>query len=385
MKEPHSDVWPEINPSHFEKLTQIDICNISSHLIFNLDGTGFGVSKPNRTESQKVIVPNAFLKAPIFKGKADFPFVAALCAISAAREVRAPGFITKLETEHPEIQCAIMLHEMAAEPAPLEILLPRLTAFCIPRILCNILQQTRFVNKSNSDASRIPYSRYRRIAAHYSIVDQCAGEGIRIECPRNRVKSELEHRLDRPEHQGKHTALEQDREQPILDWIKRNAEGITPVTRKEIKDYCTSQFQVPITCGSVNSFLLRYPDEIIQAKSSARKEQRLQVPRMFLERTLQNFNEYVEGCTAELVFNLDEVGVSDCEDRKGRKVVIPATMGSQTKLDISRNILKGETYLSDCLCTSLLENRSPLTLLHRKILPRSEGRSKSMVFASERI
>jgi hypothetical protein len=43
---------------------------------------------------------------------------------------------------------------------------------------------------------------------------------------------------------------------------------------------------------------------------------------MFLERSVQNLNEYVHGWTAELVFNLDEVGISDWEDRKARKVVV---------------------------------------------------------------
>jgi transposase len=77
----------------------------------------------------------------------------------------------------------------------------------------------------------------------------------------------LEHGLDPPGHRGKQTALEQDREQQFLDWTKQTAESGTPVTRKEIKNYCTSQFQVPITRGWVNSFVLHCPDEFIQAKS----------------------------------------------------------------------------------------------------------------------
>jgi hypothetical protein len=76
-------------------------------------------------------------------------------------------------------------------------------------------------------------SRYRRIAAQYSAIDHWVGEGIRIECPRSRVKSALEHGLDPQGHRGKQTALEQDREQQILDWIKQNAEGSTSVTRKK--------------------------------------------------------------------------------------------------------------------------------------------------------
>jgi hypothetical protein len=49
---------------------------------------------------------------------------------------------------------------------------------------------------------------------------------------------------------------------------------------------------------------------------------------------VQNINESVQGCigfyTAELVFDFDEVGISDWEDRKARKAVVPTTMGGQT-------------------------------------------------------
>jgi hypothetical protein len=34
--------------------------------------------------------------------------------------------------------------------------------------------------------------------------------------------------------------------------------------------------------------------------------------------------------TAELVFNLDEVGISEWEDRKDRNAIVPKTMDEQT-------------------------------------------------------
>jgi hypothetical protein len=67
------------------------------------------------------------------------------------------------------------------------------------------------------------------------------------------VKSALEHGLDPLGHRGKHSALEQDREQQMFHWINQNAEGSTPMTKREIEDYRTSQlqfqFQVSITRG----------------------------------------------------------------------------------------------------------------------------------------
>jgi hypothetical protein len=56
----------------------------------------------------------------------------------------------------------------------------------------------------------------------------------------------------------------------------------------------------------------------------------LQVPETFLHRTIQDLNEYVQGCTTELVVNFNKVGISDCENRKTSNIVLPATMRGQT-------------------------------------------------------
>jgi hypothetical protein len=53
---------------------------------------------------------------------------------------------------------------------------------------------------------------------------------------------------------------------------------------------------------------------------------------MFVKRTAEDLKEHVQGCVAELVFNRDEVGISDWEDRKTKTktVIVPATMRDQT-------------------------------------------------------
>jgi hypothetical protein len=125
-----------------------------------------------------------------------------------------------------------------------------------------------------------------------------------------------------------------------------------PVTRKEMKDHCMSQFQVPITRGRVNSFVLGSPDEIIQAKSSRQEEQHLQVMRVFLERTVQNLNEYVQGCIAEPVFNLDEVGISDWEDRKARQVVVYRRLCAARRDMLHHGISRNMKHISVITCVS---------------------------------
>jgi hypothetical protein len=80
-------------------------------------------------------------------------------------------------------------------------------------------------------------------------------------------------------------------------------------------NYYTSQFKIKSTRGWVNSFVLRYPDEVIQIKIGAQEGQRSQVPGAFLERISQHLHIYIQGCVAELVFNLEEVCISDWEYR----------------------------------------------------------------------
>jgi hypothetical protein len=144
---------------------------------------------------------------------------------------------------------------------------------------------------------------------------------IAFDCRRFHVQAALAQWLNKPGQRGKHITLNQDREQQILDRIQQNPAQDTPVTREEIMDYCTAQFKIEFTQGCVNSFGLQYSHDIIPTKSAPQEQQRMKVPRAFPERTIQDLHDYVEGWVAELVFNLDEVGISDYEDRETQKVI----------------------------------------------------------------
>jgi hypothetical protein len=52
---------------------------------------------------------------------------------------------------------------------------------------------------------------------------------------------------------------------------------------------------------------------------------RLQIPRVFLDQTVRSMHEAVQGRPVDLVLNLDEVGISDWEDRQWKKVVVSRT------------------------------------------------------------
>jgi hypothetical protein len=85
----------------------------------------------------------------------------------------------------------------------------------------------------------------------------------------------LAHGLDEPGQREKYAALDQDREQHILDWIRQNAEQDIPVTKTEIMDHCTTEFKIRFTLGWGNSFVLRTSDDVIHTKRATHEEQPL--------------------------------------------------------------------------------------------------------------
>jgi hypothetical protein len=72
-------------------------------------------------------------------------------------------------------------------------------------------------------------------------------------------------------------------------------------------------------------------------RSFPQEDTRLTVPREFLEQHIINMHRYVEGTASELLFNLDEVGASDWEDRKPKKVFVSISL-SETEIfhEVSR-------------------------------------------------
>jgi hypothetical protein len=105
----------------------------------------------------------------------------------------------------------------------------------------------------------------------------------------------MAHMLDEPGQRGKHSALAQGREQQPLDWIRQNAEQDTPITKTGIMDHCTAEFKIKFTRRLVNSFVLRHLDDVIQTQSAPQEEQRLQVPRVFLKRTVKDLHDHIQG------------------------------------------------------------------------------------------
>ncbi len=92
----------EVIVERFKHLRALQIDRIDPRLIFNIDETGFGSSKRDKSGNYKVIVPSGFIGSPVTRERHESHFVSAIACISAAGEVLRPGLITKRLTDHPD-------------------------------------------------------------------------------------------------------------------------------------------------------------------------------------------------------------------------------------------------------------------------------------------
>jgi hypothetical protein len=73
--------------------------------------------------------------------------------------------------------------------------------------------------------------------------------------------------------------------------------------------------------------------------SKPQEDTRLQVPRELLLGTISGMEEAMQGCIHDLLFDLEEIGVLEWEDRKSKKVVILSAMSRQTiRYGFNRNL-----------------------------------------------
>jgi hypothetical protein len=72
-----------------------------------------------------------------------------------------------------------------------------------------------------------------------------------------------------------------------------------------------------------------HPDKICKIESSPHEALRPEVPRLFLGETVRCITQFVQGRPSELVFNFDEIGISDWENRTAKNVIVPKSMCEQ--------------------------------------------------------
>jgi hypothetical protein len=102
------------------------------------------------------------------------------------------------------------------------------------------------------------------------------------------------------------------------------------VTQREILSFVEEHFQKTVTYGWLASFLERWEGIVIRTTVVPQEQLRRRIPREYQNDYISLIKEYVPLVPGELIFNLDETGLSDWEERKTRPVIIPSHTSPST-------------------------------------------------------
>jgi hypothetical protein len=115
-----------------------------------------------------------------------------------------------------------------------------------------------------------------------------------------------------------------------VDWIAAKAANNVAVHRTELLHKCNERFGKSITRGWVGSFLTRHAEQLFETKTVLQENPRPEVPRVFLQAGLNGFRNHIHQACAELVFNLDEIKISEWENHCTQRVIVPSARREQT-------------------------------------------------------
>jgi hypothetical protein len=165
-----------------------------------------------------------------------------------------------------------------------------------------------------------------------------------------------------------------EQEQIVCAFIRDGSDTGNYVTQRQLLNYIEENFQKTLTYGWVESFLSRHAEEVKSADVSPRELPRLQTPRRYLQGFIDLLRMYVPLVPSELIFNLDETGLSDWEERKRKRVLVRADRADyELHYPVDRAI-RHQTLLccisasGDAYCPLVLSaNRGILAIFNRGV------------------
>jgi hypothetical protein len=240
-----------------------------------------------------------------------------------------------------------MLEATATAPAiTLDVLIACLAQYCLnPRVL-RLLQREEDFQSLRFRCHQI-YDIDDFATSKLNIPISIGAMKRAFQCSRGSVTQALAHGLEPPQACGRHSALYVEIEHNLLVLIEQNVAKNTAVTGTDVRARILNRYHLPVTRGWVNSLIGRHLDRLCKVKSTPQESARLEVPRSFLDQTIQCLTEFVHACRAELVFNIDEVGTADWEARQSKKVSVSVsaragdTSSNQSKTEACVNHFMG--------------------------------------------
>ena len=86
LEQERYEVSPAVIEAFLKGINDERLRNANPRLWYNIDETGFGMSKSGRSKKQKVVVPREMRKAPVYKEKKGFAFCFSNCLHHSRRQ-----------------------------------------------------------------------------------------------------------------------------------------------------------------------------------------------------------------------------------------------------------------------------------------------------------
>lgn len=122
---------------------------------------------------------------------------------------------------------------------------------------------------------------------------------------------------------GRPFIFTEDQENLIVAELQSKRTTMEFMTIPQVITFVEQTFHKYITRGWVHSFLFRHRDAFIKTEILPQEELRLKVPRSYLIEFMNLVEKIITIVPADLVYNIDETGLSDWENRKPKTVIVP--------------------------------------------------------------
>jgi hypothetical protein len=166
---------------------------------------------------------------------------------------------------------------------------------------------------------------------------------------------------------GRHRALNAEIEASLVAMLLEAFQSGKAMTRKEFLLTVRERYDPELTKGWVNTFIGRHLDQLQTCRSLPQEEMRMLVPRVYLEEHIRTLHAHVAGKFAELVFNLDELGSADWEDRKIKKVIASSSV---RKEDVFHAVSRRHRHTTLLACLSAAgDSLTPMIVTASAIRP----------------
>jgi hypothetical protein len=204
---------------------------------------------------------------------------------------------------------------------------------------------------------------------------------IDISMNKRTVHRTMRQGLQQPGLLGRHNGIDKESEQTLVAMLLEAFRAAAPMNKKQLLQIVHGRYRTRARRVFVNAFIGRHLDALQTCRSIAQEDTRLAVPRSPLEEHLHILQVHLAGKCAEVVFNLDELGSTDWQDRKIKKVIAPAAV---SKEDAYHSVSRRPRQMTLLACVSAARDAVTTLLItttsvDASLRSRSVGRNEDVM------